>query len=50
MADENQSTPLLEEAGLRPLPKGEWKRELRNIFMLALPCIITTCSSQVRWR
>lgn len=39
--------PLLAEADEEPpLPKGEWKRELRNIFLLALPCIISTCSSQ----
>ncbi|GIL79039.1 hypothetical protein Vretimale_55 [Volvox reticuliferus] len=44
MADE-PSVPLLKNGEL-PLAKGAWKRELRSIFMLALPCIVTTCSSQ----
>lgn len=26
--------------------KGAWKTELRTLLLLALPCIITTCSSQ----
>ncbi|KAG2423378.1 hypothetical protein HXX76_015344 [Chlamydomonas incerta] len=28
------------------MPKGFWKKELRAIFALAAPCIVTTCSSQ----
>ncbi|GLI65958.1 hypothetical protein VaNZ11_009639 [Volvox africanus] len=44
MADE-PNVPLLEN-GEPSLVKGAWKRELRSIFMLALPCIVTTCSSQ----
>lgn len=41
--------PLLNEAenAEPPMPKGFWKRELRAIFALAAPCIVTTCSSQV---
>ncbi|KAG2490596.1 hypothetical protein HYH03_010989 [Edaphochlamys debaryana] len=45
--DASAEEPLLQPIAEAPLAKGSWKQELRAILLLALPCIVTTCSSQL---